>query len=63
MVMNDRWYLLYISFFSDILSPSVILKPWELPECNLKLASMYGGQEKLKEEADDFRLVGGRFNM
>lgn len=59
--MNDGWYLLCISFFIDVLSPSVILKPWKLPEYNLKLAPMYGGQEKLKEEADHFRLVGVRF--
>lgn len=34
----------------------------ELPGCNLKLISICGGRERLKEEANHSRLVSGRFN-
>ena len=34
----------------------------ELPEWNLKLATYTECKERLQEEADSFRLIGGRFN-
>ena len=42
-------------------SSAVALKPWDLPGCNLKLVSIHTGKMRLKKEADDSRLVGGRF--
>ena len=36
--------------------------PQEFPRCNLKLALIFKGREKLKKEAGHFRLVDGRFN-
>ena len=37
-------------------------KTSEIPGWNVKLAPIYKGKEKPKEEADHSRLVGGRFN-